>query len=132
MAGLVGQCAGTHVVGEWLRCGVNDCGNGDCSRNVVVDSVDENVEIGDFLVEGRWKLKGFDLNDNVDRNDEYILISIFVGAQSTRFRMYCGTRIPCATRFRNASIHRRPIKAPSQQGPYFQNFLTREFQHTST
>ena len=28
---------------------MNDCGNGDCSRNVVVDSVDENVEIGDFL-----------------------------------------------------------------------------------
>ena len=67
------------------------------------------------------------MNNNVEGNDEYILISIFVRAQSTRFGIYRGTRIPCATRFRNASIHRRPIKAPRQLGPYIQNFLTREF-----
>ena len=48
MAGLVGQCAGTHVVGEWLRCGVNDCGNGDCYRNVVVDSVDVVLRLAIF------------------------------------------------------------------------------------
>ena len=67
------------------------------------------------------------MNNNVEGNDEYILISIFVRAQSTRFGIYRGTRIPCATRFRNASIHRRPMKAPEQRGPYIQNFLTREF-----
>ena len=58
-----------------------------------------------------------DLNNNVYWNDQYILISIFVRAQSTRFRMYRSTRIPCATRFRNASTHRRPCKATRQPGP---------------
>ena len=72
-----------------------------------------------------------DLNNNVDWNDEYILIAIFVRARSTRFRISRGTRIPCATRFRNASIHIRPTKAARQHGPYFQNFLTRELEHTS-
>ena len=60
-----------------------------------------------------------DLNNNVEWNDEYILISIFVRPQSTRFRMHCSTRIPCATRFRYASLRRRPYKASRQPGPYF-------------
>ena len=59
-----------------------------------------------------------DLNNNVDWNNEYILVSIFVRAQSTRFRMYRNTRIPCATRFRDASLRRRPYKAPGQPGPH--------------